>query len=244
MATIRCASPRSSTGAASSSVSLAASANRSREPPIPRDVEREQGEVPAGGRSRDRGDERQEVLGGVEAEPGADERAADRRRESRDLSGPPSRGSPRPSTRRGRPGRRPRARRAARRRAGAGHRRDDDQDAEEPAAEAEHDRVERPERGAGLAPEAPAPVHARAIAQQRQHGEQREPDHRARDALAERRLRDLGREVDRLRRVVRASTRPLSKYVLIRWLPAFGCCVQKESVCPNPGSTTWWPFGR
>ena len=31
---------------------------------------------------------------------------------------------------------------------------------------------------------------------------------------------------------------------MTRWLLAFGWYVQKSVVCPNPGSTTWWPFGR
>src|SRR3978361_2113347 len=53
--------------------------------PIPRDVECEQREVSSGRRTRGRGDEREQSFGCVEPEPGSDERAADRYRESRDL---------------------------------------------------------------------------------------------------------------------------------------------------------------
>ena len=37
---------------------------------------------------------------------------------------------------------------------------------------------------------------------------------------------------------------PLARYVLIRWVPASGCSVQNVPECPNPGRTTWRPFGR
>ena len=121
---------------------------------------------------------------------------------------PTSRGSPRRSRYRGRSARRPREPRAARRRAEAGQRRDDDQDAEEPAAQAEHDRVHRAERRAGLATEAvPACAPGRAIHSSERTVRSARPTIAPRDALAERGLRDLGREVD-TRAACRASRRP------------------------------------
>src|SRR5205823_13153084 len=59
---------------------------------------------------------------------------------------------------------------------GAGHRRDDDHHAEEPAAQAEHDRVERPQRRASLASEAYSLVRSPSHRQQREDGEERETD--------------------------------------------------------------------
>ena len=53
--------------------------------PVPRDVEQEHGQVRARGRTHDRGEKRREALDGVEPEPGADQGAARRRREAREL---------------------------------------------------------------------------------------------------------------------------------------------------------------
>jgi hypothetical protein len=115
------------------------------------------------------------------------------------------------------------------------HRRDHDQDAEEPSAQPEDDRIEPPQRRARLAAETSSPVHTASHEQQRQQGQGGEAHHRAGDALGERRVRHLGGEVDVLRLVERVVDPAAVEEGVDQ--PAAGCGL-KLAECPNPGSTT------
>ena len=78
-----------------------------------------------------------------------------------------------------------------------------DGQAGEPAAQAEHDRVHGAEQEARLAPDPAAPARAAHSSSSERATRARQAEHGAREALAERRLRQLRREVDLHRRVQR-----------------------------------------
>ena len=83
----------------------------------------------------------------------------------------------------------------------ARHRRQHDEDAEEPATEPEHDRVQRPEHGAALASVATAATHAERHPEQREDGQRRQPEHDAEHDPRNRAVAERRREVDRRLRV-------------------------------------------
>ena len=166
-----------------------------------------------------------------------------RRRRARPLSprrspppspGPTGRGAPRRSRRRGRPARRRERPEQPVVERHAGQVVSAIRTPSEPAAQAEHDRVHGAQRRARLAAEATALAHAARQPQQREEGEDGEADHRAGEALAERRLRDVGREVDVRGVYSESSTRPLSRNVFSSRRPAFGSSTQKPS-CARAG---------
>ena len=146
------------------------------------------------------------------------------------------------------PDRQPRSRapRAARCRAAtAGMCGEHDQHAEEPAAEAEDDAYSDRSAAPALRPKPSAPVdaagHQRAA---RATVEQREADDRAGDALRERRLRDVGREVDPLRRVQRAVDLAGVEVRVDEVRAGLGLLRPEVVGVPEPGRTTWCPFRR
>ena len=147
-------------------------------------------------------------VGRVEAEPRADERTGDRRGEpggvapGRPVGADPGEEDPEPD--RHADGQQ---RQQLVVEGDAGHRREHDEDAEEPAAEPEHDRVQRPEHGTALAPVATASTHAERHPQQREDGQRRQPEHDAEQDPRDRAVAERGREVDRRRRR-RGTCRP------------------------------------
>ncbi len=168
--------------------------------PIPGDVERQDGEIGSDGRSDDRGEQRQQSARRVEPEPRARRARRRPRREKPDGPGRgrPRRGAPRPG--------RCRARSAGRREAGEQlvverHGRASSSGrsgrAEEPAAEAEHDRVHGAQHARSSCVRSAARCARRPISSSERSARSARPSSRAEDDLRDGRLRDVGREVDR-----------------------------------------------
>ena len=88
-------------------------------------------------------------------------------------------------------------------RADTGVRRQHDQDAEEQAAQAEHERIDGAERHTALASERAAPPHAKRHVHQREHRQRGQRQHRAEHDLRDRAVAERRREVDRRARVER-----------------------------------------
>lgn len=172
--------------------------------PIPCDVEEDQGQVRTDGRSDDRGGQRQGPVCGVEAEPRTYERASECRHEPSGpgLSGPVAThpGPVRPQADRHAHGDDRKQSIVQRDRRPERHHH---QGAEEPAAQAWNERIDRPQHYACRASEAAPPACPARQPEERERREAREADHGAGDALGEPRLRDRWREVDLRRPVAR-----------------------------------------